>query len=142
VRSWKASTTCHSQWKHRFLSKHFYSIIHKSLDAIIIWTTDTVAKQTTNKHTILDTQALYGLTISGEHVYKNTVPAPSKERTALYSPVVTLCTVSLTLANSTFCPHSVCMCFVWIWEQTAIISLYSVKWLAFRRVRKIAKSDY
>ena len=23
------------------------------------------------------------------------------------------------------------MCFVWIWEQTAIISLYSINWLAF-----------
>ena len=28
-----------------------------------------------------------------------------------------------TLNNSTFCPHSVFMCFVWIWEQTAIISM-------------------
>jgi len=26
--------------------------------------------------------------------------------------------------NSTFCPHSAFMCFVWIWEQTGIISLY------------------
>ena len=31
--------------------------------------------------------------------------------------------------SSTFCPHSVFMCFVWIWEQTAIISLYSINWL-------------
>jgi len=31
--------------------------------------------------------------------------------------------------NSTFCPHSVFMCFVWIWEQTAIITLYSINWL-------------
>jgi len=31
--------------------------------------------------------------------------------------------------NSTFSPHSVFMCFVWIWEQTAIISLYRIKWL-------------
>jgi hypothetical protein len=28
--------------------------------------------------------------------------------------------------NSTFCPHSVFMCFVWISEQTVIISLYSI----------------
>ena len=28
--------------------------------------------------------------------------------------------------NSTFCPHSVFMCFVWIWEQTATISVYSI----------------
>ena len=33
--------------------------------------------------------------------------------------------------NSTFCPQSVFMCFVWIWEQTAIISLYSINWLVF-----------
>ena len=46
-------------------------------------------------------------------------------------PVVIICTTSLTLTNSTFCPHSVFMCFVWIWEQTAIISLYSINWLVF-----------
>ena len=28
-----------------------------------------------------------------------------------------------------FCPHSVFVCFVWISEQTAIISLYSTNWL-------------
>ena len=33
--------------------------------------------------------------------------------------------------HSTFCPHSVFMCFVWIWEQTAIISLYSIDLLVF-----------
>ena len=49
--------------------------------------------------------------------------------TASYSPVVTICTASLTLNNSTFCPHSVFLCFVWIWEQTAIISLYNINWL-------------
>jgi len=31
--------------------------------------------------------------------------------------------------NSAFCPHSVFICFVWIWEQTVIISLYSINWL-------------
>jgi hypothetical protein len=31
-----------------------------------------------------------------------------------YSPAITSCTVSLTFTNSTFCPHSVFMCFVWI----------------------------
>jgi hypothetical protein len=35
---------------------------------------------------------------------------------------------SLTFKISTFCPHSVFMCFVWISEQTAIISLYSINW--------------
>ena len=33
--------------------------------------------------------------------------------------------------HSAFCPHSVFMCFVWIWEQTAIISLYNIDWLVF-----------
>jgi hypothetical protein len=33
--------------------------------------------------------------------------------------------------HSTFCPHNVFVCFVWIWEQTAIISLYSISWLDF-----------
>jgi hypothetical protein len=43
--------------------------------------------------------------------------------------VVTICTASLTFNNCTFWPHSVLMCFVWIWEQTAIISLYNINWL-------------
>jgi len=49
--------------------------------------------------------------------------------TNFYSPVVTICTTSLTFNNSTFCPHNIFMCFVWIWEQTAIISLHSINWL-------------
>jgi len=32
----------------------------------------------------------------------------------------------LTFNNSTFCPHRVFMGFVWILEQRAIISLYSI----------------
>jgi hypothetical protein len=48
----------------------------------------------------------------------------------LYSQVVTICTTSLTFTNSTFCPHSAFMCFVWISEQTAIISIY-INWLVF-----------
>ena len=43
----------------------------------------------------------------------------------------TICTASLTFNNSTFCPHSVFVSFVWIWEQTAIISLYNINWLVF-----------
>ena len=42
-----------------------------------------------------------------------------------------LSTASLTFSNSTFCPHSVFICFLWISEQTAIISLYNVNWLVF-----------
>jgi len=29
------------------------------------------------------------------------------------------------------CPHSIFVCFVWIWEQTTIISLQSINWLVF-----------
>ena len=47
----------------------------------------------------------------------------------MYRTVVNICTTSLTFSNSTFCRHSVFMCFVWIWEQTANISLYSINWL-------------
>jgi len=49
----------------------------------------------------------------------------------MYRPVVTICTTSLTFTDSTFCPHSVFLCFVWISEQTAIISLYNINWLVF-----------
>jgi len=42
----------------------------------------------------------------------------------MYRTVVTICTISLTFNNSIFRPHSVFMCFVWIWERTAIISIY------------------
>ena len=45
--------------------------------------------------------------------------------------MVTIFTASLTFSNSTFCPHSVFMCFVWISEQTAIISLHNINWLVF-----------
>jgi hypothetical protein len=34
----------------------------------------------------------------------------------------------LKFNNSTFCPYSVFMSFVQIWEQTAIISLYNIEW--------------
>jgi hypothetical protein len=49
----------------------------------------------------------------------------------MYRIVVTICTTSLTFNNSTFCPHTVFMCFVWISEQTAIISLYNINRLVF-----------
>ena len=32
----------------------------------------------------------------------------------------------LTFTNFMFCPHSIFMCFLWISEQTAVISLYSI----------------
>ena len=44
--------------------------------------------------------------------------------------MATLCTIIYN-SNPTFRPHSVFMCSVWIWEQAAIISLYSINWLVF-----------
>jgi hypothetical protein len=43
----------------------------------------------------------------------------------LHVPPGLMCTVP------TFRPHAVFMCFVWISEQTAIISLYSINWQVF-----------
>jgi len=40
--------------------------------------------------------------------------------------------------NTVFCPQSVFMGFVWISEQTAVISLCSINWLDVRRVRRSA----
>jgi len=37
----------------------------------------------------------------------------------------------LTFNNSTFCSHSVFIWFVRMWEERAIISPYSINWLAF-----------
>jgi len=57
-------------------------------------------------------------TTSGHYMYR---------RWSLYvPPLVTICTANLTFNNSTFCPHSAFVCFVWISEQTAIISLYNI----------------
>jgi len=59
------------------------------------------------------------------HVIRYLVTKPYKAQWSLRVPP------ALTLINSTFRPHSAFMCFVWIWEQTAIISLYSINWLVF-----------
>ena len=57
-------------------------------------------------------------TVSGHYMYR---------QWSLYvPPLVTMYTTSLTFTNSTLCTHSVFMCFVWISEQTAIISVYSI----------------
>jgi hypothetical protein len=47
-------------------------------------------------------------------------------------------------SQTTFCPHGVFMCFVWIWEQTAIISLYNINWLVFKTEtgRLLCGTDY
>ena len=53
--------------------------------------------------------------------------------------MVTIYTASLTFNNFTFCPHSVFMCFVWISEQTAIISLYNNDGLFAALLRDVEK---
>jgi hypothetical protein len=64
-------------------------------------------------------------------MYRTVVTICTASGHYMYRTVVTIYTASLTFNNSTFCPHTVFMCFVWIWEQTAIISLYSINWLVF-----------
>jgi hypothetical protein len=74
---------------------------------------------------------------SGHYMYRTAVTVFTGQRSlyvpdsghCMYRTVVTICTTSLIFSKSTFCPHSVFMCFVWIWEQTAIISLYNINWL-------------
>ena len=65
------------------------------------------------------------------HVSVSNFPRSAFKLLTFYSPMVTICATSLTFTNSTFCPHSVFVCFVWISEQTAIIYLYSINWLVF-----------
>jgi hypothetical protein len=62
------------------------------------------------------------------HTSRYSLAAPTDVRLLT---LVNICTASLTFSNSTFCPHTLFMCFVWISEQTAIISLYSINWLVF-----------
>jgi hypothetical protein len=40
-----------------------------------------------------------------------------------------MCTTKFNFQKLYVLPQSIFMCFVWIWEQTAIISLYSINWL-------------
>ena len=47
----------------------------------------------------------------------------------IYNTVVTIRTKSFNIHKFYFCPHSVFLCFVWISEQTAIISPRSINWL-------------
>jgi hypothetical protein len=63
--------------------------------------------------------------LTTSHVWFSYKIQPFKALQLLYVPP------GLTFTNSTFCPHSVFMCFVWISEQTVIISLYSINWLVF-----------
>ena len=69
----------------------------------------------------------WSTSISVAHgMYRSAFPISFFEsQWSLYLPT------GLTFNNSTVSPHSVFMCFVWIWEQTAIISLYSINWLVF-----------
>ena len=77
---------------------------------------------------------------SGHYIYRTVVTVCTAQWSLyvphsghyMYRTVVTICTTSLTSNNSTFCPtHAVFMCFVWISEQTAFISLYNINWLVF-----------
>jgi hypothetical protein len=85
-------------------------------------------------------------TASGHYMYRQWSLYVRRSGLCMYRTVVSIFTASshymyrewllyvppgLTFNSFTFCPHSVFMYFVWIWEQTAIISLYSINWLVF-----------
>jgi hypothetical protein len=74
--------------------------------------------------------------IRGTNKFSFVSVGPSKRHCVLYV------TTGLALKNSTFCPHSVFMYFVWIWEQTAIISLHSINWLVFLTRRNVFTARY
>jgi hypothetical protein len=77
-----------------------------------------------------------GTDLTTDGGYKRWFMWPFKAQWLLYLPS------GIAFKNPTFCLYSLFMFFVWIWEKTAIISLYSIDWLDCSRVRKIAKSDY
>ena len=87
----------------------------------------TDAKQTNHDLTSL----LYETVLCGPYVHQlwkrilSWLRNHNKAQWLLYVPL------SLTHKNSTFCPHNVFMCLVWIWEQTATIAPYSINWLVF-----------
>ena len=74
--------------------------------------------QVTNKLKFTLWSGVFTPAVSVEFVFQH-----FKAQGSLYVPPC------LTFNTYTFSPHSVFMCFVWIWEQTAIISLYSINWL-------------
>jgi len=53
------------------------------------------------------------------------------EKLTLQRPVVTICTASFNIQQFYLLSTQCYMCFVWIWEQTAIISLCSINWPVF-----------
>jgi len=60
-----------------------------------------------------DIRRIYGIPRANDKPFCTLIYLNEVELT-LYSPVVTICTASLTFNNSTFCPHTVFMCFMWI----------------------------
>ena len=77
--------------------------------------------------------------------FKWTRPFRRKTKSGFCACAITFQTQSTTRFNFQLfyvLPHKVCLGFIWISEQTAIISLYRINWLVFRSVRKFAKGKY
>ena len=123
-----------TEYKHRHLVRTC------NICALVVWAVGVMGGRWQNdcvaSELSTDLWSLY-VPHSGHYTYRTAVTICTAQR-SLYVPhsghytyrtAVTICTASLTFNNSTFCPHSVFMCFVWIWEQTAIISLYNINWL-------------
>jgi hypothetical protein len=61
-----------------------------------------------------ETECVYCAVRSAHTMYLCVLWESENKQWLLYVPP------GLTHKNSTFCPHSVCMCFVWIWEKTVV----------------------
>ena len=63
---------------------------------------------------------------SGHYMYRTVVTICTAQWSLYVPPTGQYMYRQVNIHNPTFCPHSVFMCFVWISEQTAIISLYNI----------------
>jgi hypothetical protein len=66
---------------------------------------------------------------SGHYSFRTVVTICTAQCHYMFHPVVTICTTSLTFNNSTFCPHTVFMCFVWISVPAASLTINNINWL-------------
>ena len=66
---------------------------------------------------------------SGQYIHRTVVTIRTASGHNMYPTVVTICATILTFTILRSAHTAVFMCFVWISEQTVIISLYSINWL-------------
>ena len=65
------------------------------------------------------------------HICHSCVKKNKKCHLTFQSLLFTWCTTSLTFTTTVRSAHTVFICFVFIWEQTATCATYSINWLVF-----------